>query len=179
MIWAAVISFPLFDCQLNEAIVTNQLVCGDGTKTTVVWAHFWGCVVFAACVIAALFVVFATYKVLFTVPRSDDESTNAFNRSKEAEIAILNQRRFGIRPSVAATYSAVGVTDTLGVFSNPDDESDDENSDAIAATAEVSKLIFSLSLPNTTTGSTTHTDARVGAVVPASFVVGAQGVHAC
>ena len=96
---AAFFAFPLFDCSI--AFTTNELICGDGTETEIVWNYFWGCVAFAACIAAILFVFFAAYKTLFTTPRKNDPATAAFNKSKDAEIAALNARRFGTAPPVA------------------------------------------------------------------------------
>ena len=97
---AAVFAWPLFDCSI--AFTTNELVCGDGTEVTILWSYFWGCVAFAACIAAILFVFFASYKTLFTTPRRNDPQTVAFNRSKDAEIAALSARRFRTAPSPAS-----------------------------------------------------------------------------
>ena len=96
---AAVFAWPLFDC--SAPFTSNELVCGDGTEITIIWNAFWGCIAYVACICAILFVVFASYKVLFTTPRKDDPETKAFNRSKDAEIAALNTRRLGTTPPVA------------------------------------------------------------------------------
>jgi len=100
---AAIFAWPLFDCQL--AWDTNQLVCGDGTEVNVRWEYFWGSIAFACCVIAVIFVFWASYKVLFTVPRKRNKSNAAFTANKQQEIAKLRSaqpRAPQFRESLAA-----------------------------------------------------------------------------
>lgn len=101
VIVAAVFAWPLFDCQV--AWTTNELVCGDDTDTQLQWNYFLGAIVFAACVIAALYVFWAAFKVLFSVPRKDDPASTAFNRSKDQEIAQLSAKKFGGGATAAST----------------------------------------------------------------------------
>jgi hypothetical protein len=132
---AAVFAWPLFDCQV--AWTTNELICGDGTEITIQWNYFFGCVAFVACIAAIFFVFWASFKVLFTVPRKDDPRSTAFNKSKDQEIAQLNQRRFGgggggvaaAAPgnpfgtgasAMAAGVSAAAVTESLTAHSDDD-----------------------------------------------------------
>jgi hypothetical protein len=113
---AAVFAWPLFDCQV--AWTTNELVCGDGTEMQVQWNHFFGGVAFLACIIAVLFVFWASFKVLFSVPRKDDPASTAFNRSKDQEVALLAAKKFGGKPTPATTNpfgtgTSVGNTPNL------------------------------------------------------------------
>ena len=121
---AAVFAFPLFDCQI--AWTTNELVCGDGTEINIQWNYFFGCIAFFACVIAVLYVFWASFKVLFSVPRKDDPESTAFNRSKDQEIAQLTARRFGrstVAPNPFGT-SAIVTGDGSITESNVDDDYD-------------------------------------------------------
>ena len=123
-ILAAVFAWPLFDCQLG--LTTNELVCGDGTTTTIQWNYFFGCIAFFACLVAILFVCWASYKVLFSVPRKNDPSALAWNRSKDQEIAALAARRFrGISPPAVAGTNPFG-TGAVATGAVSDDVSDDD-----------------------------------------------------
>ena len=104
---AMVFSWPLFDCQV--AWTTNNLICGDGTDNTMQWNYFFGAIAFVACVVAAVFVFWAGFKVLFSVPRKNDPSAMAFNRSKDQEIAVLNKRKFGGGGAIATPGNPFGT----------------------------------------------------------------------
>ena len=84
---AAVFVWPLFDCQIQ--FETNSLICGDGTETTVRFEYFWGCVAFLSCIAAVGFVFFASYRVLFSVPRKKNQAAGAFSATKTQQLAAL------------------------------------------------------------------------------------------
>jgi len=124
---AAVFAWPLFDCQV--AWTTNEIVCGDGTGTQIQWNYFFGGVAFFSCVIAALFVFWASFKVLFSIPRKDDPTSTAFNRTKDQEATLLAKRRFGGVAGPSKTGSVltevrVGVTDAMASDPLSDDDDD-------------------------------------------------------
>ena len=88
---AAVFTWPLFDCQL--AWSTNKFVCGDGSAINIRWNRFFGCIAWGACVLAVVFVVFASYRVLFKVPRKNDITSLAFNKSRDQKVNLLAAKR--------------------------------------------------------------------------------------
>ena len=160
-ILAAVFAWPLFDCSI--AFESNRLVCGDGTEVTIVWSYFWGCVAFAACIVCVLYVLFASYKVLFTVPRKNDPSTLAFNKSKDQEIAQLVARRFDLAfaggnpfgpapaaPTAASAASGISSSNVATGSSYVDDDdvygvSDDDDVVTTDAEAPLERVTFDLS----------------------------------
>ena len=104
----------LADCQVG--LTTNQLVCGDGVQVGVTWNYFFGCIAFVLTVIAVAFVFFASYRVLFRVPRKNDPAISAFSRAKAAEVAQLSARRFGIPGAGAAPLPANPTPISAGPF---------------------------------------------------------------
>jgi len=117
-VMAAVFAWPLFDCQV--AWTTNNLICGNDETVTLQWNYFFGAISFVSCCIAVVFVFWATFKVLFSVPRSNDPSTVAFNKTKDQEIAQLNQRKFG------GVGTASGVSTSAVANATYVDHSDDD-----------------------------------------------------
>jgi hypothetical protein len=91
-------------------------VCGDGTETSVNFSRFWGCIAFVLTVATIVFVFFASYRVLFRVPRRDDPALAAFAKSKAAEVAQLSARRFGIPGAPIAPLPAT-TTNPFGTGS--------------------------------------------------------------
>ena len=130
---AAVLLWPLYDCQLQWEV--NEFVCGDGTEVNIRWNYFWGCIAWGASVLGIVFVVFASYRTLFRVPRKNDISALAFNKSKEQKVAQLAAKRnakidevarsrFGLVPPGGSTNpfgtgatAAMGAVDANGVVS--------------------------------------------------------------
>lgn len=200
-ILAAVLLWPLFDCALE--FEANEIVCGNDVEIKLRWTRFWGCVAWAASVIAIAFVIFSGYKVLFTTPRRGDAASQAFNRSKAAEIRLLaerrNQRRFGTAPAPPPAapirgLAAPGAAVLTGAMFDNDLSSDDDDDDAHSldlegtegtlppATLTANRVTFKL--PNlggtAATNATNAAPARVSGTVPAAFVVSPGGVpHAC
>ena len=225
-ILAAVLLWPLFNCAIE--LESNEIVCGNDVEIKLRWTRFWGCVAWAASVIAIAFVIFSgcarslrlprlprsaptppaphaltstslciRYKVLFTTPRKDDAASQAFNRSKSAEIRLLadrrNQRRLGIAPaplpaptrglaapSAAMLTGAVFDNDTM----SSDDETDSLDLEGTSGTFPAAPSLtgrVTFNLPMLKGGVATNAaPARVSGTVPAAFVVGAGGVpHAC
>ena len=124
-ILAAAFAFPLFDCQV--AFTTNELVCGDGTEVGIQWSYFFGCIAFVACVIAVLYVLFASYKVLFTVPRKDDPRAVAFNKTKDQEVAALLKKANAPRSTNPFDYASIAsqqpsITNATVEYSDDDDD---------------------------------------------------------
>lgn len=144
---AAVFTWPLFSC--DYAWETNEFVCGNGNEVNIRWNYFWGCVAWGACVLSIIFVVFASYRVLFAVPRKNDVTALAFGRSRElkanqlalkqtANVTKVAENRFGLTPppapgnpfgtgasaSSTSSTSAAVVAATFVAVSVSDDESD-------------------------------------------------------
>lgn len=184
---AAVLLWPLFDCQIG--IEVNEIVCGDGTEVKLRVERFWGCIGWFASVIAILFVLFAAYKVLFGTPRKNDPASQAFNRSKDAELKLLadrrNQRRFGTEPApgnpfgtAAGVAAATGVTGALAYAYDSDDSDVDsldlQNETGVFPPAQPQERV-SLKLP-ALGGAPAAPVARGLATIPAAFVVSPDGV---
>ena len=51
--------------------------------------YFWGCVAFLSCIAAVGFVFFASYRVLFSVPRKKNQAAGAFSATKTQQLAAL------------------------------------------------------------------------------------------
>jgi hypothetical protein len=111
---AAIFTWPLFDCQM--AWETNRLVCGDGTEVNVRWQYFWGCIVFAMCIVAIIFVFWASYKVLFTVPRKRNIYNAVYAANRQQEIAKL-QLAVPRMATFNASMGAPGMVDAAQVVS--------------------------------------------------------------
>ena len=124
-ILAAAFAFPLFDCQV--AFTTNELVCGDGTEVGIQWSYFFGCIAFAACVIAVFYVLFASYKVLFTVPRKDDPRAVAFNKTKDQEVAALLKKANAPRSTNPFDYASIASQQPAITNATVDYSDDDED----------------------------------------------------
>jgi hypothetical protein len=160
---AAVFTWPLFDCQV--AWETNQFVCGNGNEINIRWNYFWGCIGFGACVLAIVFVVFASYRVLFAVPRKNDITAEAFNRSRDQKVTQLAAQQAKERNS---KITKIGE-DRFGLVT--------PSSNPFAAPVPSSSLKFDLS------GATAFASARdktlpnknTSDVVAASFVAVSEG----
>jgi len=178
---AAVFLWPLFDCQLQWDV--NEITCGDGVEVKVRWARFWGCIGWGASVIAIVFVVFGAYKILFTTPRKNDPTSAAFNRSKDAELRLLgekratkirmaaeesNQRRFDVAPAPWPPPPRTAAVATGGFFSVGDTSSSDE-SDIEETNPTPERFTFRLD-------GAGATPMRTEGAVAATFVVGAGGL---
>jgi hypothetical protein len=66
-ILAAVLLWPLFDCSLE--FESNEIVCGNDVEIKLRWTRFWGCVAWAASVIAIAFVIFSGCARSLRLPR--------------------------------------------------------------------------------------------------------------
>lgn len=177
---AVVFSWPLFDCQV--AWSTNDLICGDADS--IQWNHFFGAIAFVVCVVATVFVFWAVYKVLFSVPRKDDPSAKAFNRSKDQELALLNKKMVGGAPTVPANPFGTGLSAATALSESAMvDVSDDDydvygfESDAkpVEAGIEGSRVRFDLSGAYPRERSNVLAEAHllpvIGTPVSASFCV--------
>lgn len=109
----------LFDCQL--AWNTNHFICGDGTETNTRWSHFFGAIAFGAGVLSVVFVVFASYRVIFKVPRKNDVTALAFEKSRQqkvnqlaaqnnAKVARVARERFGLNPPPVNPFNTAAKT---------------------------------------------------------------------
>jgi hypothetical protein len=160
---AAIFTWPLFDCQL--AWSTNELVCGDGTEVNGRWEYFWGCIVFAMCVVAILFVFWASYKVLFTVPRKRNTANAPFVANKQQEVAQLNATKpRAPQCSQSLGSSGIGLESTQVATA-----ANDSIHDRFSFAAVAPKLGGAFATENAVSvlGSTS--------VVPATFVVAVSG----
>ena len=97
---SAVFTWPLFDCQL--AFESNQFVCGEGTQVNLRWDYFWGAIAFGACIVAVIFVFWASYKVLFSVPRKRNQANATFIANRGQEVAKLRAAQ-SLAPTTRST----------------------------------------------------------------------------
>jgi len=88
---AAVLSWPLFDCQLG--FKENQFICGGVDDSSLTWTHFFGGLAFLASALAIVFVLFAAYRVLVKVPRKNSQTAQAFNLSRKLKVQQLAQQQ--------------------------------------------------------------------------------------
>jgi hypothetical protein len=152
---AAVFAWPLFDCQV--AWTTNELICGDGTDLQIQWNYFFGGVAFLACIVAILFVFWASFKVLFSVPRKDDPASTAFNRSKDQEVALLAAKKSGTSvPTLSTNPFGTGLSAGTASTANitaavvGDDSLSDDDYDVYGAPDEAAESAVDLSATTTT-----------------------------
>jgi hypothetical protein len=187
---AAVLLWPLFDCSLQ--VESNEIICGNDVEYKVRWERFWGCVAWFASLVAILFVVFAVYRTVLNTPRRSDAASQAFNRSKDAEIRLLaerrNQRRFGTTPASLPAAPVGGLAAPTGAAFDLSDY-DDDDADSLdlegtegtlpPAQATANRISFKLPLLGGAP-QTGGAPARAVGTVPAAFVVAPSGVtHAC
>ena len=176
-------------CQVS--IQVNEIVCGDGVEVKLRVERFLGGIAFFASLVAILFVIFASYRTLFGVPRKGSADQAAFNRSKDQKVRLLaekrNQRRFGVDPAAAPAAGAgtragvaTGVTGVIAqAYAYDSDDDSDEDSDGgsledatgVPAAQPVERVSFRFP----SLGSAPPA-ARGGAAVPAAFVVSPTGV---
>ena len=84
------------------AFQSNQFVCGEGTQVNLRWDYFFGCIAFGACIVAIVFVFWASYKVLFSVPRKRNAANATFVANKTQKVAKLRQAQRRVSTREAA-----------------------------------------------------------------------------